>query len=71
MAGRGKLITTKQAAVLANVSVSYLEKLRSKKKGARYVKLGNSPSSRVFYYEQDFLFWLECHMRDPEGFTYD
>lgn len=62
-----KLLTTKEVAARARLSESFFEKQRSQGKGARYIKIGG----RVFYDENDFEFWLNCHRRDPGGFSYD
>jgi hypothetical protein len=49
------------------LSESFFEKHRNDGIGPRYLKI----SGRVFYEADDFEFWLNCHQRDPGGFSYD
>jgi hypothetical protein len=62
-----KLLCTKEIATLSSLSVSFFEKHRNDGIGPRYLKIGG----RVFYEVDDFEFWLNCHQRDPGGFSYD
>ncbi len=64
---KSKLLTTKEVAARARLSESFFEKHRNDGVGPRYIK----PGGRVFYEEDDFEFWLNCHRRDPGGFSYD
>ena len=53
------LLTTKEAADLLNVSVSFLMKARLRGDGPRYRKVGRS----VRYFEADVLDWLKARAR--------
>ena len=52
-------LTTKEAADLLNVSVSFLMKARLRGDGPRYRKVGRS----VRYFEVDVLEWLKARAR--------
>jgi excisionase family DNA binding protein len=54
-----RLLTTKEAADLLNVSVSFVMKARLRGDGPRYRKVGRS----VRYFEADVLDWLKARAR--------
>tara|TARA_Y100001001_G_scaffold43337_1_gene38311 strand:- start:137 stop:343 length:207 start_codon:yes stop_codon:yes gene_type:complete len=49
-----KLLTTKEAAEIASVSVKFLEKLRYERTGPKYLKLGRC----VRYSTSDLADWI-------------
>lgn len=49
-----KLLTTKEAAKMASVSVKFLEKLRYQRSGPKYLKLGRC----VRYSTPDLADWI-------------
>src|ERR1700730_11405223 len=58
-----KVLSVQEAALLCNVSMSFLIKARISGGGPRYVKFSPSPRGRIGYQLDDLERWLESRKR--------
>jgi hypothetical protein len=58
-----KVLSVREAALLCNVSVSFLNKARISGGGPRYVKFSPSPRGRIGYQLADLERWLDSRKR--------
>ena len=60
------LLTTEEAAEALGLSKSTLDNWRTRDQGPRYIRLGETATSKVVYRRSELERWLTAHGRGPD-----
>jgi predicted DNA-binding transcriptional regulator AlpA len=62
-----RLLYTRDAALILNVSAAWLERKRWEGAGPPFIRVGGPTGRAVRYRASDLLAWINANRRDPDG----